>query len=51
MASEFCPIMANEKYPVLAIQKYPVYPAEHRCSGLLEQEGRYMIRSLKEQGV
>ena len=45
MASEFCPIIANEKYPVLAIEKLPVYDAELRCSGLLEQEGWYMIRA------
>ncbi len=47
MSSEFCPIMANEKHMVLAIEKLPVYDAELRCSGLLEQEGWYMIRSMK----
>ena len=48
MASEFCPIIANEKYPVLTIEKLPVYDAELRCSGLLEQEGWYIIRSMKD---
>ena len=43
--------MANEKYPVLAIEKWQVYHAEPRCSVLFEQEGCYMIRSLKDQGL